>query len=586
MGAVSSGSEGGMPTWFHNERANTIPDSKGDKKLRVDLFEMLNIEVQKSTTDVANQFLIAAATDEVIEDSDDKKTAKLPGRVAVKISQEGEGDLRVYKYAFLNLNSLAKRLHVSTEEIKQEEKAGTLGNYIKDKVAGLSARQNKLTEILLAAAENREATFGAPAKALEEPAAEGRPEQPAAEGRPEEPAVEGRLEPITEEEELSPEQKNQAQNREFLKDFIEEHFPDDEYLNSNLELFLNNSAESPDVSRDYSQTLVKKLWWDTGKLGSELKVAPGKIALTNVTNLKDLGLSTFVGKAASRPGNAGSESTTRLSMVEGDKTGRYAIAIDDFLYSEKPEPRSRNEVALQLSNHAWVLANKNSLKRLGLSNAQISDTDTDTKSLGQAVEEKRNAIGDFSISIVEIANKWTQAEAEGERARISEDDMEIIRNLKNHPDEMVQEMTKDFLKTFDTWRKKQLKKITEDVFAEKAVGRVGKLIQDLEDAGLILHPRAKIRSFADRNKDTEVSLTNISKRLEEISIIAKKDGIDISTLKEALRMPLQEIKDDLEGLEIEIKDDLESLEIKGNLDDDSSRVDDESSDSDEVFDEK
>jgi hypothetical protein len=520
MGSV--GPEGVMPTWFHNERANTVPDSKGDKKLRVDLFEMLNIQgVEKSTMDIANQFLIAAATDEVIEDSDDKKTAKLPGRVAVKISEEGGEDVRVYKYAFLNLNSLAKRLHVSTEEIKQKEKEGTLNSFIKTKVGELASQQRSITAIL------GEAIKGNPVFS---------------------PSRLSKVTPLLGEEDLIleeettppaepsiPELADYLKNKRLLEEFIEKHFPDDTDLKEGLEDFLDDPTSED--SRDYAQNLVKKLWWDTGELGSELKVAPGKVALTNLSEdtqkvLKALNLSTFVGKAASRPGNAGSENTTRLSMVKGDKTGRYAIAIDDFLYAEKPEPRSRSEVALQLGPNMWVLANKNSLKRIGLTNAETSNEST----INQTIKEKRKQINKFSQNVVRIANKLAQAESEGDRARISKGDMEFIRDLKNHPDEMIQEMTKEFLKTFDTWRKKQLKKITEDAFAEKAVGRVGKLIQDLEDAGLILHPRAEIKSFAERRQQMNLAVNVLRSGVEKLINVVMQEKSDMELIQEHVEM--------------------------------------------------
>jgi hypothetical protein len=210
MGSVNSGSEGGMPTWFHNERANTIPDSKGDKKLRVDLFEMLNIEgVQKSTMDVANQFLVAAATDDVVSDSDEKKTAKLPGRVAVKIARENLEDETVYKYAFLNLNSLAKRLHVSAEDIKREEKEGTLDIFIKTTVEELAKQQHSMT-LMLKAAVDGHPVFSPIIK----------------QGAFFKPQLEGG-------EEKSEYQKS----RDFLGDFIQKHFPDDTELMMVSKLF-------------------------------------------------------------------------------------------------------------------------------------------------------------------------------------------------------------------------------------------------------------------------------------------------------------------------------------------------------------
>jgi hypothetical protein len=476
---MSIGSEGSAtPAWFRNERANALPDSKGEKKLRFDLFEMLDIRgLDKKSADIANQFLIAAATDDVVEDSNARKTARLPGRVAVRIEMVVREDALIYKYAFLNLNSLAKRLNVDPKKIKEHEKIGDLYKYIKSQIY-ISAKEQASIASMLNSFVRGEDVFEP--KLVFKEYLDDSSYSSDSDLEDVDPAPQTQQRPA------------QKINREVLSDFITKHFSDDDYLTAHLEEFLNQSKGKAAVN-NYAKHLVKKLWWDPGELGNELGVQPGKRALTSVGANKpaDLGLSTFVGKAASRPGNAGSEVTSRIGFIEGDISNRYAIATDDFVYTEKPEPRSRNEVALALSDNLWVLANKNSLKRLGLTNAEISGSAED---LAAAVHKKREKIAAFSSDIMNVANRWIKEKGSGVIPKVTEKDMLLILGAKDHPDEMIKDMSKEFLKALDTWNKKQAdKRITKSNILEKAVGRFNGFIEKLEEADLIQHKLSKAR---------------------------------------------------------------------------------------------
>src|SRR3984885_1129369 len=324
--AIESG--GSTPSWFRNERANALPDSKGDKKLRFNLFDMLEIKDVDKTMDIANRFLIAAATDDVEEGSDAKKTAKLPGRGAVRVGTEGTEDEPVYKYAFLNLNSLAKRLHVTTKVIKEQEGKGTLDIFIIGQIKDLAGQQKEMTKLLTAGAKGEgELVFGVKKAPKEGILGEGVPKEGIlGEGVPEEgPINEGVRKPVEfKEEELSTEEGNRA----LFSDFIQKNFSDDEYLVNNLESFLDRAAEK-EATTPYLQHLTSKLWWNAG-LSKDLKVPPlGTVAITSSSpeRLKiDLGASIFHGKAASRPDNDGKREVMRVNMVEWDKDNRYAIA--------------------------------------------------------------------------------------------------------------------------------------------------------------------------------------------------------------------------------------------------------------------
>src|ERR1700733_705073 len=267
---TSTGTGESTPAWFHNERANALPESKGDKKLRVDLFGMLKMEgVNKTTTDIANQFLIAAATDDVEKSSNARKTAKLPGRVAVKVAGEFEEGETIFKYAFLNLNSLAKRLHVTAEEIKRQEKQGTLDVFIKEKIQESVDKQAHITEILDGVRQGKD-VFGQKGEVSESDDSEEADESEGA-------YDDDFMTTSPEKPEVASERQKANRNRKALSNFIEKHFANDEYLTTHLEGFLNK----PD--KGYLQYLVKKLWWDTGAVGEELGVQPEKRALKSVS---------------------------------------------------------------------------------------------------------------------------------------------------------------------------------------------------------------------------------------------------------------------------------------------------------------
>ena len=507
------------PGWFRNEHANAIPGSVGDKKLRFDLFDMLQIkDVKQTTMDIANQFLIAAATDDVEKSSNARKTAKLPGRVAVKVGKEGEDEALVYKYAFLNLNSLAKRLRLDAKDIKQEEKKGTLDDFIRDRVGKLAKEQQNFTKMLTEIEKGHDVFHSKLSGAEEDVGVLNyqtigllKISEPSEQSFKNVEVVEesgGERIPAPAKEDLSREEileKPFEANQNFMSNFIKKNFSDDKYLMGNLSGFLK-SPTNEKTAKPYLKHLTEKLWWDTGELGKSLGVSPRKIAILDFDQgefKKRLGASIFIGGAAPTPDNDGKREVMRVNMVEWDKDNRYAIAIeDDFLYSgEPPQPRSRNEVAWPLLKNNWILVNKNSLKRIGITNADLK-TVTTPDEMKALANQKIQAIKKMSDELARVKENLSKSRA------LHRNDEKIIRNIaQNHPDQAVRDLAEKCVKALDNPEKRDEYRALSGKLGKEQGDIVRTFIHDLEKAQLVDPKVSEILSYDEkkskRNKETE-----------------------------------------------------------------------------------
>lgn len=487
MTTVGSGGSGSTPSFFHqNERANALPNSAGDKKLRADLFDMLDIEtVDKKSADFANQFLVAAATDDIVQDSEVAKTAKLPGRVAVKVGKPEVGkpgdpiDKPIFKYAFLNTSSVAKRLHVSEKDVKDAERAGTLNDFIRDRIGELVKEQNTISEMLEDIAKGNVRGFAPERPSQAPPHFVGVGEEDLE--PPEDGTRRVEMEIIPEApppQPMRPREKSEMQkNKEYLSNFIKANFSNDKYLIKNLDNFLNQTGDK-NVTKPYLEKLVGKMWWNSSLFDS-IGVNPEKIAISNLNEelLTSIDVTLFSGRAASREGNKGEEVTMRMGMP-GDRDNRYAVVIDNFVYTKEPIPNSSKEVPLRLAENVWVLANKNSLERLGLTSGEIKEG-VKNHNLGEIVKERKELIRVKSNDISKLNNKITKSE------RVTDKDIDKIREYLNHPDEEVRDITEKFLKNYEAWTDKN-PNISKNAREKQSVGLVEKFIDDLEEAHLVL----------------------------------------------------------------------------------------------------
>ena len=107
--------------WASTDTAEKLPDSSGKKRKRADLAKLFN---EDGLRDVHNHLHIALA-DEYTYPSAVPLIAGW-GKVAVRIG--------VYQHVILNVESLSKRLGVSTSDIKEAEKKGTVDTLIKEKL--------------------------------------------------------------------------------------------------------------------------------------------------------------------------------------------------------------------------------------------------------------------------------------------------------------------------------------------------------------------------------------------------------------------------------------------------------------------
>jgi hypothetical protein len=456
--------------WLHNMRANEIQDkegkntSSGERKYRVDLFKMLNIKAHKGTIDIANQFLIATSGGMVTEVADAKKTAFLPGRVAVRIS-EMETEKPLYDYVFLNLNSLSKRLDLDKAIIKKAEANGNLHELIKTRIDELATEQKSIENTLMDLL-NGENVFDKKTDDLSDDL------------------------PVDDQVEADIAAGRNELKKNDMKKFIKKHFSEDDFLMSKLDEFLENPIEDTQKGNSYVKLesykensyikyLAKKLWWDAWDLKALSKTGPEKLAIDGVA-LGEFNLSIVYGTAASRLDNKGKREVNRLSFIPWDINRRYTIAIeDDFIYSYQPEPRSKYEVALEIrkpgqapkDGSTWILVNKSSLKRLGVSKQAIKDVDAGRSNrlfteVSDKVKKIRTAsyqIGEIKLSIME-ENKFKQHS------------LDILKELIDHPDEEFREVLKSFLDDFN---------FEKDSGGKNAIQQFLKLVENLEEKGLI-----------------------------------------------------------------------------------------------------
>jgi hypothetical protein len=418
-------------SWLHDVQANPICDSlggntsKGHRKLRVNLVDALNLsdELNEKSFDISNQFFIAVSGGEGTY-KDNRKTAFLPGRVAVKIGEtkETEGVETQYRYVFLNLNSLSKRLNLKKDDIKTAEKEGELHTLIKVRMKELANEQISIGEILKKFINKKDLLVNQIFKNVAE----------------------------------------EENEKKKIGVFIKEHFSDDTFLMERFDDFLENPW-----ARDYLKRLIGKLWWRP-KHRALQDLPLEKIALPKNE--------VVYGTAASRPDNKGTREINRLSLISWDTDNRYAVALEeDFLYSAPPENCSNNQIALKASGnpYSWLVINKNSLKRVGITKKDLAELNPIQAS--QLFITKLEGIHKTSEKIHSFAPTLL-----GKKEITLEEFEELKLLVQEHPDEKLKSILQQFLREFD----KKKEEWTNELKVE-ATNKLVAIITELEEAKLI-----------------------------------------------------------------------------------------------------
>lgn len=329
--------------WARQNEAQRLPNSKGKKKSRVDLYSLFkqrevpakereeainkiwdsseDMPIPESkeeryigvpeSRDITNRLHIALADKKIHKI---KKGLNKPGKarrwyaVNVKIGNS--------KYITLNINSLSERLGVSKEEIKKNEQLGTVDQLIYDKLLDVEHGQEAVEKVIKKIIQLDNPNF-----------------------------------------ELNLEDK-----KKFIY-FIKNHL-NDPWLKNNIETFMENLEASETFEGDKDKFMIRlktKIWWESDLEG----VTSEKIAIDKVFTSDKV----YYGKAQKIIGHKDKESK-RYRFMEPDKNDRYAIEVGDFVYKKMPRIKLSSNyfpypVKLEDGEKVYILVNKQSVRRLG-----------------------------------------------------------------------------------------------------------------------------------------------------------------------------------------------------------------------------